>query len=221
MSGEQLGEVEASRLDAAAFEQRRLAHMLRRRGVEIEALKAERDRLAAELSKVREELGQASYEARRAERRIAKVEDDAAEAQRRYRGQLDSVSADLQAALASRDEALARNEKVVAERDEALAAVPEIEREARELGRAEIETERLLALEREREAALADSAATLREVATHLRSVERSRSWRWGRRMARLLRALSFRGRSGRSALDVALERLEADAGVPDERRGA
>jgi hypothetical protein len=47
MSGEQLEEAEVDRLGAAVFEQRRLSHMLRQRGAEIETLQGDRERLAA------------------------------------------------------------------------------------------------------------------------------------------------------------------------------
>lgn len=47
MSGDQLEEAEVDRLGAAVFEQRRLSHMLRQRGAEIEALETSRERLAA------------------------------------------------------------------------------------------------------------------------------------------------------------------------------
>jgi chromosome segregation ATPase len=46
MSGDQLEEAEVDRLGAAVFEQRRLSHMLRQRGAEIEALETSRERLA-------------------------------------------------------------------------------------------------------------------------------------------------------------------------------
>ena len=47
MSGDQLEEAEVDRLGAAVFEQRRLTHMLRQRGAEIEALRRQGERLAA------------------------------------------------------------------------------------------------------------------------------------------------------------------------------
>lgn len=54
MSGEQLEEAGVDRLAAAVFEQRRLSHMLRQRGTEIEALQADRERLAGREREARE-----------------------------------------------------------------------------------------------------------------------------------------------------------------------
>ncbi|MGC1852611.1 MAG: hypothetical protein WA687_09260 [Solirubrobacterales bacterium] len=370
MSGDQLEEAEVDRLGAAVFEQRRLSHMLRQRGAEIEALQSDRERLgererkahereeglrwelgeleqraislrseiaslsagrereAAELKraqyemrraerrlvKAREEgatnlakaedeaaanlakaedeaaeerrraerrleearaqlssltanrdsvvteLKRAEYETRRAGRRVAKVEREAVEASRRNRLQLDALGAELRAGLASRDEALKREQRVLGEREEALGERDEVrgerdeargerdealgdrrrayeafeqaqveaaeaargvETSALELGRAQREVELLAGLEKEREVVLADSEQTLGEVAEHLRRVRASRSWRWGHAIAQALRALTFRRRSGRSALDNALQRLGDDEPEPpqDERR--
>lgn len=138
MSADRLGEVEVDRLGAAVFEQRRLSHMLRQRGVEIEALRDERERLAVKERAAREreeklrkevreleariasatsererletELGQARYEARRAERRVAKVESDAAEASKRTGHRIDVLSGEL--ANVEHERQLLRNQLV-------------------------------------------------------------------------------------------------------------
>jgi len=60
------------------------------------------------------------------------------------------------------------------------------------------------------EVQLAESESALAEVAENLSRVRASRSWRWGRRFARALRAFTFRRHSGPSALDTALARLGA-----------
>lgn len=202
----------------------------------------DRDRLEEELKqaqyevrraerRLEEELKQAQYEVRRAERRVAKTEGDAAEARRRARLQLDSLSAELREGLASRDRALEQARHVSVERDEireerdqirgevdaarasAAASAHEIEAAALELGRERREVELLAALEKEREVLLAGLEQPLEEVAEHLYRVRVSRSWRWGNAV---VRALTFRRRSTRSALDTALERL--DAGEPERR---
>lgn len=71
MSADRLGEVEVDRLEAAVFEQRRLSHMLRQRGVEIEALRDERERLAAKESAAREREGELRAKARELEAKFS------------------------------------------------------------------------------------------------------------------------------------------------------
>lgn len=221
---------------------------------QIDALVGARDRVAAELAQAGEEakraergiaeavrereslnaeLKQAQSEAWRAERRVEKAGHEAVEAERRSRLQLDSLAAELRAGLAARDDALAardaehdqrvnENEQRVREGEEAAEELHAVERTGRELGWTQREVERLKALEREREVALADSANALDLVAAELRGVRRSRSWRWGQAVARAARLFSFRRRSRRSAIDAALERLEAGGdAAPDGRAGA
>jgi chromosome segregation ATPase len=68
--------VEVAHLDAALFEQRRLAHMLRQRGAEIEALHADRERLAIKQSAARERESELGEELRGLEEAIASATSD-------------------------------------------------------------------------------------------------------------------------------------------------
>lgn len=218
MSGEQVEEVAADRLGAAVFEQRRLSHMLRQRGAEITSLTEARDRLASKLARL--EQG-AAEERERAARRLEEA-----------RTQLSSLTANrdrMAVELKQAEYEVRRSERRLArtarEADEAARETAktarDVEESARDLGRVQHEVELLVELEKEREVLLANSERTLGEVVDHLRRVRASRSWRWGHRIAQALRALSFRRRSKRSALDNALERLGADedeAGADEHR---
>lgn len=161
----------------------------------------QRTEAATELSRRLEgreaELQQARYEARRADRRVDKLQQVAAEARGQDRRRIASLTSEAAAATKARDEALKG----------ATTTIQHLEQRAHELGGSRRDIELLTAEVRERETLLADSDRALAAVAEHLRRVRASRSWRWGHRLAR---SLSFRRRSDRSALDVALGRLEA-----------
>lgn len=108
MTDEALTQSEFDHLRAAVLEQRRLSHMVRQRGIEIEALRREladlsrsgeraRGELTRRLERREEELKTARYESRRAERRVAKVSDDASAAARGARERLDDRTRQLEA----------------------------------------------------------------------------------------------------------------------------
>jgi chromosome segregation ATPase len=211
MSGEQVEETQVERLDAAVFEQRRLAHMLRQRGTEIESLQSERERLAERGRKAAEHEEALRRKLSEAERGAASLSQDCA----RLAADLKRAEYEVRRAerrLAAREEAQAR----------AAVAARDVEEMARELGRTQREVELLAGQEKHRETLLADSDRALGEVAEHLRRVSASRSWRWGHRLAVAWRTLTLRRRrSKRSALDRALACVEAgeNARAGDECR--
>lgn len=76
MTGDQLEEGQLGRFEAAVFEQRRLAHMLRSRGVEIESLQAERERLAARERKEREQTSSLAAERNRLQHELSRATEE-------------------------------------------------------------------------------------------------------------------------------------------------
>jgi hypothetical protein len=228
--------VEKTQQDAAA-ERERADRRRQEAEDRLSSLSAERERVAMQLAEavkltsrlearleeagrtrkgLQSSLKQAQYEARRADRRTAKLDREAGEARKRSRLQLDALVAELGQSELARDRAFAERERA---RVAAIETVQGLEESARSLGRAQSDNEALTAAEREREVALTDSEGVLIGVGEDLLGVRRSRSWRWGQAFSRALRTLTFRRtRTGRSALDLALGRLEAE-GLADRAR--
>jgi hypothetical protein len=157
MSGEQVEQVGPERLDAAIFEQRRLSHMLRQRGAEIEVLHVDRERLAG-----RERAAVEREEALRRELR------DLEEAERSLKAEVASSAAEA----ASHKE---RIESLIADRDRLAADLKqahyEMRREQRRLQAAREEMATRLA--EAKQAAAAELAEVSGTAAAELAERER------------------------------------------------
>jgi len=162
-SGEQLEEAEVDRLGAAILEQRRLSHMLRERGAEIEALRGQRERFAAkerraleteeglrrrlreldqqlrsasaDRDRVAAELKESRYETRRAERRVEKTEQDAAEARARAERSQEQAEERIAAIGVERERIAVELKRAEYEARRAERRVAKVERAFAEAGR--------------------------------------------------------------------------------------
>jgi chromosome segregation ATPase len=224
MSGEQLEEAEVDRLAAAAFEQRRLSHMLRRRGAEIEVLQVDRERLA---ERERAAVGREEV-LRRKLREVEREVESLGEDRDRVTGNLKQAEYELR-----REERRLRTarEEMAAElaktKEEAAAELAGAERDAaRQHERAESRLEELRA-QLTSLTANRDSVVTQLEQAEYeARRAERrlakvDREAGEARRRARLqLEALREELREGMAVRDEALARAaEATRGVEDRAR--
>lgn len=128
MSSDRLAEEELDRLGAAVFEQRRLSHMLRGRGSEIEALQAERERLVEKERKGRERLSSLTSDRDRLTAELTKVKED----RERGEAQIEKAAAERKSLHEERDGLRAELKQAQYEARRAERRVEKTDRDATE-----------------------------------------------------------------------------------------